>query len=165
MEKESLFLPLFMRGAASVIVSIVLLTSIVQSGLPFETFPQALTLNGFSGAVLGATFGAALVGEWLQRTVAANYSLLCSPIDGANADVAASVMTGGSGAVSQIAEAVGRQALAVSMKEIYGWLLMAALASLLILLISYAPVRPKAIFPKWRSIRRSIRQGLRLGMR
>lgn len=164
-EKESLLLPLFMRGAASVIVSIVLLTSIVQSGLPFETFPQALTLNGFSGAVLGATFGPALVGEWLQHTVAANYSLLGSPLDGANADVVASVMTGGSGAVSKIAEDVGRQALAVSMKEIYGWLLMVALASLLILLISYAPVRPKAIFPKWRSIRRSIRQGLRLGMR
>ena len=42
-EKEMLFIPLFFRGAASVIISIVFLTSIVQSGLPFQVFPQALT--------------------------------------------------------------------------------------------------------------------------
>ena len=46
-EKEALFTPLFMRGMASVIVSIVCLTSIVQSGLPFMVFPQALVINGF----------------------------------------------------------------------------------------------------------------------
>lgn len=39
-EKEMLFIPLFFRGAASVIISIVYLTSIVQSGLPFQIFPQ-----------------------------------------------------------------------------------------------------------------------------
>ena len=43
-EKEMLFvpLPLFIRGAGAVIISIVFLTSIVQSGLPFQVFPQAL---------------------------------------------------------------------------------------------------------------------------
>ena len=56
-EKEMLFLPLFLRGAASVILSIVFLTSIVQSGLPFQVFPQALSINGFAGAVVGATLG------------------------------------------------------------------------------------------------------------
>ena len=38
-EKEMLFIPLFLRGMAAVIISIVLLTSIVQSGLPFMVFP------------------------------------------------------------------------------------------------------------------------------
>ncbi|MDE6368088.1 MAG: hypothetical protein K2K94_02490, partial [Muribaculaceae bacterium] len=56
-EKEMLFIPLFCRGAAAVIISIVYLTSIVQSGLPFQVFPQALTLNGFTGAVMSATLG------------------------------------------------------------------------------------------------------------
>lgn len=41
-EKEMLFVPLFIRGAGAVIISIVFLTSIVQSGLPFQVFPQAL---------------------------------------------------------------------------------------------------------------------------
>ena len=55
-EKEALFVSLFARGAASVIISIVYLTSILQGGLPFMVFPQALTVNGFTGEVMGATF-------------------------------------------------------------------------------------------------------------
>lgn len=51
-EKESLLLPLFARGAASVIISIVFLTSIVQSGLPFMVFPQALTNRGCACCVI-----------------------------------------------------------------------------------------------------------------
>ena len=47
-------------------------------------------------------------------------------------------------------------ALVVSMKEIYGWLLITAIVSLLIIGLSYAPVRPWAIFPKWRTIRKIV---------
>ena len=75
-EKEMLFIPLFFRGAASVIISIVFLTSIVQSGLPFQVFPQALTINGFTGAVMGAVFGPAVIGELLRHTIAKNAALL-----------------------------------------------------------------------------------------
>lgn len=110
-EKEMLFVPLFFRGAASVIISTVFLTSIVQSGLHFFVFPQALTINGFTGAVMGATLGLALV---------------------------------------------------VSMKEIYGWLLIGALTFLTVILVSYGPLRPFAIFPKWRTIRKSVRRLARL---
>ena len=77
-EKEMLFIPLFFRGVASVVISIVFLTSIVQSGLPFQVFPQALTINGFTGAVMGATFGPAIVGEWLRHTMTKNASFLSS---------------------------------------------------------------------------------------
>ena len=35
----------------------------------------------------------------------------------------------------------------VSMKEIYGWLLIAALVSMLLILVSYSSLRPWAIFP------------------
>lgn len=75
-EKDMLFIPLFFRGASAVIISIVFLTSIVQSGLPFQVFPQALTINGFTGAVMGATLGPALIGELLRHTIAKNVSLL-----------------------------------------------------------------------------------------
>lgn len=134
-EKEALFVPLFLRGMASVIISIVFLTSIVQSGLPFMVFPQALTINGFTGAVMGATLGPAIVGEWFSRVLARDMNVLgIAPLD----------------------------AMVLSMKEIYGWLLIGALFFLLILAVSYGQLRPFAIFPKWRTIRRAIRRVARM---
>ena len=153
-EKEMLFIPLFARGMASVIISIVFLTSIVQSGLPFTVFPQALTINGFTGAVMGATLGPAIIGELLRHTVARNAATLSAAIVDFNPDVAHVPLQSLYGMV-QI------QALVVSMKEIYGWLLIVAIVSLLLILVSYGPVRPWAIFPKWSSLRRGIRHIVR----
>lgn len=154
-EKEMLALPLFFRGAASVIVSIVFLTSIVQSGLPFQVFPQALSINGFTGAVAGATLCPAIVGEMLRHVMARNASQLGSALTGSN-PVAMRLPVG------QLYGMVQTQALVVSMKEIYGWLLIAASATLFVILASYGPVRPRAIFPKWKTIRHSLRRMLRL---
>lgn len=153
-EKEMLFLPLFFRGAASVIISIVYLTSIVQSGLPFQVFPQALTLNGFTGAVMGATFGPAVIGEFLRHTMAKNAAFLSSSITDMNPDTVHAPL-------GQLFGLVQMQALIVSMKEIYGWLLIVGLVSLVLILVSYSPVRPWAIFPKWKTIRRILRKLVR----
>lgn len=153
-EKEMLFVPLFLRGAASVIISIVFLTSIVQSGLPFMVFPQALTINGFTGAVMGATLGPAIIGEFLKHTMARNAALLGANVTDFNPDVSLA-------AVGQYYGMVQTQALVVSMKEIYGWLLMAALVSLLAILVSYGNVRPFAVFPKWSTIRQTVRHAVR----
>ena len=153
-EKEMLFVPLFFRGAASVVISIVFLTSIVQSGLPFQTFPQALTINGFTGAVMSATFGPAVIGEILRHTVAKNASLLGAAITDFNPDTVHTP-------VGSLIGLVQTQALVVSMKEIYGWLLIAALASLLVIAVSYGPMRPWEIFPKWKTIRRTLRRVVR----
>ena len=149
-EKEMLFFPLFCRGAAAVIISIIFLTSVVQSGLPFEVFPQALTINGFTGAVMGATFGPALIGEILRYTIAKNASILAAPFTDANP---ASLHI----PLGELMGIVGQQALVVSMKEIYGLLLILGIGSFVIILLSFSSVRPWAIFPKWRSIRRSIK--------
>lgn len=157
-EKEMLFMPLFFRGAAAVIISIIFLTSIVQSGLPFQVFPQALTINGFTGAVMSATFGPAVVGEFLRHVMAKNASLIGSVMTASNPD-AIRVPVG------ELYGMVQLQALVVSMKEIYGWLLMMALVALLVILVSYAPLRPWAIFPKWKTIRRTIRRMVRLDAR
>ena len=141
-EKESLFVPLFFRGAASVIISIIYLTSVVQSGLSFQVFPEALTVNGFTGAVMGATFGPAIVGEILNRTIAKNATLLGSAITDTNL----------SALPSHIGELYGRiqlHALVVSMKEIYGWLLIIAILCLIVLLISHSSIRPRTLLPKW----------------
>ncbi|MDE6703711.1 MAG: hypothetical protein K2K00_08560 [Muribaculaceae bacterium] len=149
-EKEMLFVPLFVRGAASVIISIVYLTSIVQSGLPFQVYPQALTINGFTGAVMGATFGPAIIGEFLRHTMVKNASLLSAPLTDFNAEAAYMPL-------GQLYGMVQQQALVVSMKEIYGWLLIAAIISLIIIALSYGPIKPHAIFPKWRTVRKVLR--------
>ena len=149
-EKEMLFLPLFFRGAASVIVSIVFLTSIVQSGLPFQVFPQALTINGFTGAVMGATFGPALIGELLGHVMAENSALLSA----AATDTCLEAVNMHLGNLYGL---VAVQALVESMKEIYGLLLIIAAVSLLVILVSYSPARPWAIFPKWKTIRRTLK--------
>lgn len=153
-EKEMLFIPLFARGMASVIISIVFLTSIVQSGLPFTVFPQALTINGFTGAVMGAVFGPAVIGEILRHTVAKNAALLGASIVDFNPE--ATLLPFG-----HLYGMVQLQALVVSMKEIYGLLLIIALVALLLILVGYGPVRPWAIFPKWSTIRRSIKHVVR----
>lgn len=157
-EKEMLFVPLFSRGVAAVIISIVFLTSIVQSGLPFLVFPQALTINGFTGAVMGATLGPAIIGEILRHTVAKNMSFIGSRLT--NLDLAAVNMP-----LEQLYGMAQRHALVVSMKEIYGWLLIAALVSLTVILVSYSHVRPWAIFPKWKTVRRALRGMVRLQKR
>lgn len=154
-EKEMLFVPLFVRGMASVIISIVFLTSIVQSGLPFHVFPQALTINGFSGAVMGATFGPAIIGEFLRRTLAKNAVLIGAPMTDYNTATAHIP-------VSELFGIVQKQALVVSMKEIFGWLLIGAIVSLTVIVVSYGPMRPLAIFPKWKTIRRTLRRIVRI---
>ncbi|MBD5356759.1 MAG: hypothetical protein HDR88_07125 [Bacteroides sp.] len=150
-EKEMLFIPLFCRGVASVIISICYLTSIVQSGLHFFVFPQALTINGFTGAVMGATLGPAVIGELLRHTVAKNASLLGAGMTDFNPAVTHQ-------AFGQLYGQLQIQALAVSIKEIYGLLLMIALVSLILILISFSPIRPNAIFPKWRKIKKLLRR-------
>lgn len=150
-EKEMLFIPLFCRGMASVIISIVWLTSIVQGGLPFMVFPQALTVNGFTGAVMGATLGPAVIGEILRHTMAGNAAFF----SGAFTDIGPEI---GIHRVGELYGMVQRHALVVSMKEIYGWLLLIGICSLLLILTSYGPMRPHAIFPKWRTIRHCLRR-------
>ena len=144
-----LFLPLFIRGCASVIISIGFLTSMTpgESHLHFFVFPQALTLNGFTGAVMGATLGPALIGEFLRHTLAKNAAIIGSRFTDLNAD--AVYMP-----VGQLYGIVQQHALVVSMKEIYGWLLILAIASFVIIAGSYGYVRPSAIFPKWKRIRK-----------
>lgn len=154
-EKEMLFVPLFFRGAASVIISIVFLTSIVQSGLPFQVFPQALTINGFTGAVMGATFGPAIVGELLRHVMARNSALIGAVFTGVDTDAARFPL-------GQLYGIVQQHALVVSMKEIYGWLLIVVLAALAVIAVSYGPLRPAAFLPKWRTIRRIFRHQVRV---
>lgn len=153
-EKQALVLPLFIRGVASVVISIVCLTAIVQSGLPFLVFPQALVLNGFFVAVAGATLGPAVIGEWLSHTLARNYANLSMPLTAFDTPAMA---------LPELTGMVRLQAMAMAMKEIYGWLLIVCLLAIIAILVSYGRLRPNAIFPKWRTVRRALRHLVRSG--
>lgn len=127
--------------------------SISKSAAQDLTFviKHPLTINGFTGAVMGATFGPAVIGEILRRTMAKNAALLSANIVDFNPDLTHIP-------IARIYGIVQTQALVVSMKEIYGWLLIiVALTSLLVILVSYSSVRPFAIFPKWSNVRRVIK--------
>ena len=151
-----LFGPLFIRGVGSVMISIVLLTSIVQSGLPFMVFPQALVINGFMGAVCGAALGPAVIGELFSRITARNFALLSSGVT----DTSMTRMFPPDGIAAQFGDIFGMtrlQAMMVSIKEIYGLLLILCILCIVIIALSYSRMRPWAIFPKWRTIRRVLR--------
>lgn len=156
-EKEMLFVPLFLRGIGSVVISIVLLTSIVQSGLPFMVFPQALVINGFMGAVWGAAFGPAVIGELFQKITARNFALLSSGVT----DTVMWRKFSTDGVMNHFGEVFRTtqlQAMMVSMKEIYGWLLIGCIICIIIIALSYSQMRPWAIFPKWRTVRKVLRR-------
>lgn len=157
-EKEMLFIPLSLRGMAAVIISIVLLTSIVQSGLPFMVFPQALVINGFMGAVMPAVFATAVIGEWFNHVMARNASLL-----GVRATGAAILpdVLGSNFDFPALYGAIQRQALLVSMKEIFGWLLIGGIFFFIGIVLSHFPMRPNAIFPTWKRIRHLLRRSSR----
>ncbi len=104
---------------------------------------------------MSATFGPAVIGEWLRHTMAENASTLSFPLTDFN-NAPAGIP------IAELFGLVQARALVVSMKEIYGWLLIAGLFSLLIILLSYSPLRPAAIFPKWKTIRHTLRHIVRL---
>lgn len=104
---------------------------------------------------MDASLSPAIIGEFLRLTVAKNASLLGSAITDFNPDIAHVPL-------GQLYGLVQTQALVVSMKEIYGWLLIIAIFSLMIILVSYGPIRPTAFFPKWKTVRRTFRRIVRL---
>lgn len=92
---------------------------------------------------MGATFGPAVIGELLRHVMARNAALLSVPLTDADTDAAMTPL-------GQLYGMVQTQALVVSMKEIYGYLLIAALVTLTVILVSYGPLRPWAISPSGR---------------
>jgi len=147
---------LFFRGAAVVTCSICFLTAISQAGLPFPNFAQALTINGFASAVLGSTVGPAILGEIFERTMTKNAMLIGSSMTAVNTQATHIPL-------EQLYGMVQQHALIVSMKEVFGWLLIIALfVIVLLLIIATDTIRPSAIHPKWSTIRKGFKNSLKI---
>ena len=72
MDQKMLFIPLSARGAAAVIIAIVYITTIAQSGMAYKIFPQGLAINSFVSRVMGITLGFTLIGALSQWRLSEN---------------------------------------------------------------------------------------------
>lgn len=151
--KQAFILPVFLRSFGYVIIAICFLTSL--SRVPFQNFFQAVTIQSFVSAAFGAALGDSIVGHALQVVTKKNAMLLSAGFDHVNP--ASYKLPAGA-----LYGALQQHALLVSMKELYGWLLMIGLFCLFVFMVKESSLRPKyAIHPKFRTIRRAIKHELR----
>jgi hypothetical protein len=151
--KKMLVIPLLLRAAGYVIIAITFITAL--SGISFQIFPQTITIQAFVSASLGALLGSTLLHHLFNITTKKNFMLLSTNLDSVNQRV------------HQIAQGelfgvLQKQAIMVSMKELYGWLVILSLLSLMAFLFKASSLRPKALHPKFKSIRKSIKHQLKM---
>ena len=151
--KEMLFFPLLLRGLGYIIISITFITAL--SIIPFQNFPQTLTIQAFVSACLGSLMGSAVLAHIFKFTMKKNAMLLGANLDNVNPIVTQFPAESIFGSLQQ-------QAMIVSMKEIYGWLCIAGLFCLLAFLLKESSLRPKALHPKFRTIRHNIKHQLKM---
>ncbi len=148
--KESLILPIFLRGFGYVIIAICFITALIR--VPFQNFFQALSAQAFVSAGFGGALGTAILGQALKVVMKRNSMLLGANLD--NVNPLASKLSFG-----ELYGALQQQSLMVSMKELYGWLALLGIACLLAFMIKESNIRPKyAIHPTYRAIRRLIKR-------
>ena len=150
-DKEMLYLPIFLRSAGYVIVAILLLTANTRLPFPF-VFLHGLSFQNLFSAALAGPIGTAIVGRVFTVVMRQNMQWLGESIDTMSQE-----------ALRLPAEALDGmarlQAMLVAMKEIYGYLLLVAIATLIGLTLRYSGIRPrKVIEPAYRSIYRAVRQ-------
>lgn len=152
--KTSLILPIFLRGFGYVIIAITFLTAL--SRVPFQHFFQAITIQSFISACIGSVLGTAILGHIFKVLIKKNGMLLSANIDNVNA-IATNLSLG------KLYGTVQLQALMVSTKELYGWLVLLGLFCLLLFMVRESTIRPKAsIHPTYRTIRRFVKHQLRM---
>lgn len=152
--KEALILPIMLRGTGFVILSITLLTAL--SLIPFTNFFQAVSIQGFFSALLAGAFGDAIVGRAFKVLMQKNAMLLGSEVDSVNT-------MSHNFSLGELYGIVQQHAAMVSIKEIFGWLIIVGIACLMLFMLSESNLRPTlAIHPKYRTIRRYIKHQLRL---
>lgn len=151
--KEMLFFPLLLRGFGYIIISITFITAL--STVPFQLFPQSLSIQGFISACCGSLVGSAILTRVFKITVKKNAMLLGTNLDNVN-PVANQIPH------ESLFESLQQQAMIVSMKEIYGWLCITGLFCLLVFLLKESTLRPKSLHPKFSTIKHAIKRQLNM---
>ena len=146
---ERLYLPLFIKNFGNVAIYIAL-TVYLQQMVPFLYFFQALGAVGFIREGIGSPIANAIVSRILRVVQKANYLSLGGELDGLRASVPFEAMYG----------ELQRQTLLVSLKEVYGYAVLAGIVFLLGVMalryrriVRYVRVPPVEVFKRLLEIR------------
>lgn len=142
---ESFYVPAVLRGIGLLLLYIVL-TLYIANIVPFKHNFQALCIMGFIRMSLGTVLGSSLIDNWMHYLTEKNSLLLSPELDSVNTVFQAS-------GLSQVTQELSRQVMMVSMKEIYGYMAMAGILILIIILLEKEMKRLNLFFPKLKKIR------------
>ena len=154
--KEMLYIPVFLRSFGYVVLSVTVLTANTRMPFPFQFF-QGITLQNLFSAALGGAIGSAIVGRLLKIVMTKNYTLISASMDHLN-------LKASNFNFSELYGIVQQHALMISMKEIYGWLLIASLACLFVISLPRKQMsRPiNVTHPKFSTLRKQVKHYLRM---
>ncbi len=152
--KEALYFPIFVRTFGYIIVAVAVLTSLTRLPFPFH-FMQGVMMQNLFSASLAGVIGTTIVARVMKVVMARNAAWLAEGMDSISlSTIRTSFMA--------LCGEVQVQALLETMKEIYGWLLMLAIVTIIALGVRYSGVRPRnVIHPTFRTISSVVRFTLR----
>lgn len=127
--KELLALPLFLRNFGYVTIAVVLLSDLLR--VPFPNFFEALSVQAMISAACGGAIGSAIITYGLHLVAPKNFQNISATFDKYNA---ASLTDS-----QHLAHAIEEQVLLVSLKELYGYLLMFGIILWLFMLLYRNP--------------------------
>ncbi len=148
--KEMLMVPVFTRSFGYVVIAIVLLTNLVK--VPFHHFFQAISVQAFISAACGSAVGAAILHHLFNGLATKNFQLISTNIDRVNHQLA----NLGNAPLEMM---IRQQVLLVTSKEVYGYLVIAAMLCFVVFLFYKFPYLPKNVrYPKMKTIRRMLKK-------
>ena len=130
-ELSDLILPTFVRtlGYACIYCS---LTYYLKKHIPFDKFLQTLALVGVVRSGLGGSIGDAIYEHFIEMNISKNTAMLSTFNSG--------LWSLGSGlSADTYSYVLFQQVLAVSIKEIWGWVLLLSIGTILVLLVMGTP--------------------------
>jgi len=150
---EMLLLPIFIRSLGYIILATTFISALTT--VPFKQFFQSLSIQAFMSACLGVLIGRSVLDHFFKITLKKNIMLLSANLDSLNPLVKQV-------SASELLSMLHLQAAMVSMKEIYGWLCIFGVFCLLLFFLKESTLRPKALHPKFQTIRRAVKHQLKI---
>ena len=152
--KEALYFPIFVRTFGYIIVAVAVLTSLTRLPFPFH-FMQGVMMQNLFSASLAGVIGTTIVARAMKVVMTRNAAWLSEGMDSINLSTLRTPFMALYGEVQV-------QALLETMKEIYGWLLWVAIATVIALGVRYSGIRPRhVIHPTFKAISAAVRLTIR----
>lgn len=149
--KEILYIPIFFRNLGYVIIAIVLQTNLMK--VPFHHFFQGVSAQAFVSVAIGSAWGTCILSQLFKRITTEKFQLISSHFDSVNHQA----FQIDSGVLSSI---VGQHTLIVSLKEMYGVLIIGAFILGIFFILYRYPALPFNVYPRMTTIVKVIRQQL-----